>query len=63
VIAAEIGLLTPPMGLSAFVVKASLDDRSISLTDIFAGTFPFVLAMIVVTLMIVAFPTLTRVFL
>src|SRR5690606_11378825 len=29
VLAVEIGLLTPPMGLSVFVVKGSLDDDSI----------------------------------
>ena len=62
VIAAEIGLLTPPMGLSAYVVKASLDDDSISLADIFIGTLPFVVAMIVVTLVIVAFPQTTQLF-
>ena len=63
VIAAEIGLLTPPMGLSAYVVKASLDDQSITLGDVFAGAFPFVLAMLAVTVLIVLFPDLTRVFL
>lgn len=62
VIAAEIGLLTPPMGLSAYVVKSSLDDPQITLTDIFAGTLPFVFAMIAVVAAIVAFPQITRVF-
>ncbi len=62
VIAAEIGLLTPPVGLSAYVVKASLDDESISLNDVFAGTFPFVLAMIAVALLIILFPQTTHVF-
>jgi len=62
VIAAEIGLLTPPMGLSAYVVKASLDDASISLADVFIGTLPFVVAMVLVTLIIVAFPQTTQLF-
>ena len=63
VIAAEIGLLTPPMGLSAYVVKSSLDDPSISLADIFIGTLPFVLGMVLVVLLIVVFPQTTQVFL
>ncbi len=62
VIAAEIGLLTPPMGLSAYVVKSSLDNPDISLADIFLGTMPFVLGMVAVVLLIVAFPQLTQVF-
>lgn len=62
VIAAEIGLLTPPVGLSAYVVKASLDDESISINDVFAGTFPFVLAMIAVAFLIVLFPQTTHLF-
>lgn len=62
VIAAEIGLLTPPMGLSAYVVKSSLDNPDISLADIFLGTLPFVFGMVAVVLLIVAFPQLTQVF-
>ena len=63
VIAAEIGLLTPPMGLSAYVVKSSLDDPNISLADIFLGTAPFVLGMAAVVLLVIAFPQITQVFL
>ena len=35
VVAAEIGLLTPPLGLSCFVIKATLDDDRIKLKDVF----------------------------
>ena len=59
VIAAEIGLLTPPMGLSAFVIKDTLDDRTIGLGDIFRGSFPFVLVMIGVLILIIAFPQIS----
>ena len=62
VIAAEIGLLTPPMGLSAYVVKSSLDNPDISLSDIFLGTLPFVFGMIAIVLLMVAFPQITQVF-
>ncbi|MEO7850978.1 MAG: TRAP transporter large permease subunit, partial [Rubrivivax sp.] len=35
VVAVEIGLLTPPFGLSVFVIKSTLNDPSVSLGDIF----------------------------
>ena len=56
VLAVEIGLLTPPMGLSVFVVKGSLDDPSISLNDVFAGSFPFAVIMLIALVFIVVFP-------
>ena len=56
VLAVEIGLLTPPMGLSVFVVKGSLDDPTISLNDVFAGSFPFAVIMLVALILIVIFP-------
>ena len=40
VLAVEIGLLTPPFGISVFVIKSALDDDTISLGDIFAGAAP-----------------------
>jgi tripartite ATP-independent transporter DctM subunit len=59
IIAVEIGLLTPPLGLSVYVIKSSLDDQSISLGTIFAGAFPFVLITFAVTVLVMAFPELT----
>ena len=56
VVAVEIGLLTPPFGISAYVVKSTLDDARITLWDIFAGTQPFTLIMFAVLLLIIAFP-------
>jgi len=56
VIAIEIGLLTPPFGISVYVVKSTLNDARITLWDIFAGTQPFALIMFVVLLLIIAFP-------
>lgn len=56
VIAVEIGLLTPPMGLSVFVIKSSLDDDSIPIGDIFAGTVPFALMMLFVLVLCIIFP-------
>ena len=61
VIGAEIGLLTPPFGLSVYAVKATLADESIGLADIFAGSFPFVVMMMVVLVAVCAFPRLALV--
>ena len=56
VVAVEIGLLTPPFGVSAYTVKSALNDPRIGIKDIFAGTFPFVLAMLAVLAILAAFP-------
>ena len=58
IIAVEIGLLTPPMGLSVFVIKSSLDDDRIPIGDIFAGTVPFALMMLAVLILCVVFPVI-----
>jgi len=62
VVAIEIGLLTPPFGIAAYVVKATLDDQRITLHDIFAGAFPFVVCMALVTLLLVFVPQLSLMF-
>jgi C4-dicarboxylate transporter DctM subunit len=59
VVGIEIGLLTPPLGLSVYVIKSSLDDERISLGTIFAGAFPFVLITLAVTILLMAVPQLT----
>jgi len=58
IIAVEIGLLTPPLGIACFVIKTNLDDDSISLGDIFYGAAPFALTMVVVLVIVVMFPQL-----
>jgi tripartite ATP-independent transporter DctM subunit len=59
VLGAEIGLLTPPLGISCFVIKSTIDDDSITLLDIFAGAFPFAVIMLLVLLLVIAFPLLS----
>lgn len=59
VVAVEIGLLTPPFGVSVYTVKSALNDARITVWDIFAGAFPFVLVMVVVLAVLVAFPALS----
>jgi C4-dicarboxylate transporter DctM subunit len=58
-IAIEIGLLTPPFGLSVYVIKASLDDPAIGLATIFRGALPFVLITLAVTILLMAFPSIS----
>ncbi|OGA12460.1 MAG: C4-dicarboxylate ABC transporter permease [Betaproteobacteria bacterium RIFCSPLOWO2_02_FULL_63_19] len=62
VVAVEIGLLTPPFGISCYVVKSTLDDTRITINDIFAGAIPFVLVMLVVVALLVAVPQLSLIF-
>jgi tripartite ATP-independent transporter DctM subunit len=58
IIAVEIGLLTPPLGIAVFVIKTNLSDTSITLNDIFIGAFPFALTMLVVLALVTIFPQL-----
>jgi tripartite ATP-independent transporter DctM subunit len=63
IVAVEIGLLTPPFGLSVYVVKSTLNDARVSLGDIFAGSAPFVVMMLIVLALLVAFPQIALVLL
>ncbi|MEM1155878.1 MAG: TRAP transporter large permease subunit, partial [Pseudomonadota bacterium] len=45
IIAVEIGLLTPPLGIACFVVKDALAESDVSLEDVFVGVIPFIGAM------------------
>lgn len=58
VVAIEIGLLTPPFGISVYVIKSTLDDPDISLADIFIGAAPFALMMLACLALIIAFPVI-----
>jgi TRAP-type mannitol/chloroaromatic compound transport system permease large subunit len=61
VVAVEIGLLTPPFGISVFVIKSTLDDQRVTLNEIFAGALPFAAIMLVVLLILIAFPGISTV--
>jgi len=63
VVAVEIGLLTPPFGLSVYVIKSTLQDQRITLGDIFRGTTPFTLMMLAVLLLLIFVPQLSLVLL
>lgn len=59
VVGAEIGLLTPPLGISCFVIKSTLNDDSISLKDVFMGALPFAFVMLIVLFILIEFPILS----
>lgn len=54
IILIELGLITPPVGVNVFTVKAARPD--LKLMHIFIGVGPFVLAMLVTAGLILAFP-------
>ena len=58
IIAVEIGLLTPPLGLACFVIHNNLQDDRISIEDIFWGAAPFALTMLVVLILVTLIPEL-----
>lgn len=63
VLAVEIGLLTPPFGISVFTVHNTLNDPNVSVEQIFAATLPFVGVMLIVLLVVSVFPITATAFL
>lgn len=59
VVAVEIGLITPPFGISVYTVKAALNDKTVPVKEIFKGVVPFFLTMVVVLIILSAFPSLS----
>lgn len=50
----EIGLITPPVGLNAFVVKGSVENMA--LADVFRGCLPFLVIELLLILLLITFP-------
>lgn len=50
----EMGAITPPVGINVYVIKGIAPD--VSLETIFKGIFPFLWALVIVTILIIAFP-------
>ena len=61
IVAVEIGLLTPPFGISVFVIKSALDDPELPLGEIFRGAAPFALMMLALLALVMVFPALATV--
>lgn len=58
IVAVEVGLLTPPLGMACFVIKGCLDDTRITLGDVFIGALPFAGMMILVLALLTIWPDL-----
>lgn len=58
IIAVEMGLLTPPFGISVFTVKSTLADPRVGIETIFAGALPFVAVMGFALVLIALVPAL-----
>jgi tripartite ATP-independent transporter DctM subunit len=54
----EIGLITPPVGLNAFVIKA-VAGRDIQIHSIFAGISRFLVAEVVILFLLLVFPAIS----
>jgi C4-dicarboxylate transporter DctM subunit len=56
ILAIEAGLLTPPFGLLVYTVKGTVEDKSVRLGEIFRGSVPYWMLMLVVMMLIWIFP-------
>ena len=63
VIAVEIGLLTPPFGISVFTVHNTLNDPNTTVEQIFLATLPFIAVMLAVLLLVIWVPSMATAFL
>ena len=52
----EAGLLTPPFGLVVYVVKGAVPDSGVNLAEIFRGSIPYWLLMLLTAGLIWAYP-------
>lgn len=59
VVLVEIGLITPPVGMNVFVLKANLP--KVPVGAIFRGLVPFIAVDVVRLVLLVAFPSITLV--
>lgn len=62
IIAVEIGLLTPPLGLAVYVIKSTLQDEDFTLADIFIGAAPYAVTMLIVLILVMVFPDISLFF-
>ena len=56
ILAIETGMLTPPFGLLVFTVKAAVPDRTVTLADVFAGSIPYWVILLIMVALIAVFP-------
>jgi tripartite ATP-independent transporter DctM subunit len=56
VLAIEAGLLTPPFGILVYTVKSAIDDKDISVWEIFAAASPYWIVLLLSVVLIALFP-------
>jgi TRAP-type C4-dicarboxylate transport system permease large subunit len=54
VLVGEMGVITPPVGINVYIIKGVAGD--VPLETIFRGIFPFLVALIVCTIILIIFP-------
>jgi TRAP-type C4-dicarboxylate transport system permease large subunit len=54
VLLGEMGVITPPVGVNVFVIKGIAPE--VPLEKIFKGIFPFLIALIICVIILMAFP-------
>lgn len=58
IVAVEIGILTPPLGLAVFAVASAVGE-GVTVEDVFRGSFPFVLMMLLCLVILLLFPRIS----
>jgi len=61
ILAIEAGLLTPPVGLLVYAVKGSVPDRTVQLGEIFAGSVPYWILILLVMALVWVVPQLATI--
>jgi C4-dicarboxylate transporter DctM subunit len=56
ILAIETGLLTPPFGILVFTVKAAVPEPNVPLAEIFRGSIPYWIILLLVVIALIAFP-------
>ena len=54
----EAGLLTPPVGLLVYTVKSAVPDKSVMLSEIFKGSVPYWILILIVAVTVLLIPSL-----
>ena len=54
----EAGLLTPPVGLLVYTVKSAVPDKTVKLSEIFRGSVPYWILILIIATTVLAFPAL-----
>ena len=54
----EAGLLTPPFGLLVYTVKGALPDKSVTLGQIFKGSTPYFICILIAAMLVLVVPSL-----